>query len=217
MRFYVFSFPMLLSALITYGQELISANLVLYQNNFEKAQAGKVPEDFMVLDGAFTVKEENGNKFLELPGAPLDSYGVLFGPNEASNITVSARIFGSAQGRRFPTFAVGLNGVGGYKLQVAPGKRSLDLYKGEEVVASAPFAWEPDTWTMLDLQVRKANPGEWRIEGRAWKQESKPPEKWPISFSEKVLPAPGRPSIWGAPISGKPIRFHDLLVTRLKE
>ncbi len=204
----VLSFALALAS--TWAQE--NKPEVLYQNNFEKAEVGKVPEDFMVLEGAFTVKEEKGNKFLELPGAPLDSYGVLFGPNESSNVTVSARIYGSAQGRRFPTFGVGLNGVGGYKLQVAPGKRTLDLYKGEEVVASAPYAWEPETWTILSLQIRNST-----VEGRAWKAGGKTPEKWQISFSEKNLPAPGRSSIWGAPISGKPIQFEDLLVTRIKE
>src|SRR6266705_1564487 len=54
----------------------------LYENDFEQAALDKVPDDFLVLDGQFTVKEEGGNKFLELPGAPLDTYGVLFGPTE---------------------------------------------------------------------------------------------------------------------------------------
>src|SRR6266478_454181 len=47
---------------------------ILYQNDFQQASLGKLPEDFLVLDGAFSVKEENGNKFMELPGAPLDSF-----------------------------------------------------------------------------------------------------------------------------------------------
>src|SRR5438128_2017237 len=85
---------------------------VLYENNFEKAELGKVPEDFLVLDGAFAIKEEAGNRFLELPGAPLDTFGLLFGPTESGGMAVSARIFGTAKGRRFPAFAVGLYGVG---------------------------------------------------------------------------------------------------------
>ena len=42
--------------------------------------------DLLVLDGAFAVKAEGGNKFLELPGAPLDTYGLLFGPTVSANI-----------------------------------------------------------------------------------------------------------------------------------
>src|SRR3954462_7579224 len=109
-----------------------------YENNFEKADLNKVPDDMLVLDGAFAVKEERGNKFLELPGAPLDTYGVLFGPTESGNIAGSTRVYGTGKGRRFPSFGLGLNGVGGYKLQVSPGKKLLELYKGEELAASAP-------------------------------------------------------------------------------
>src|SRR5688572_11848899 len=115
----------------------------LYANDFTKAEIEKVPEDMLVLDGGFAVKEEGGNRFLELPGAPLDTFGVLFGPTEPAGLAVSARIHGTGKGRRFPTFSVGLNGVGGYKLQVAPAKKLVELLKGEEVVASAPFTWEP--------------------------------------------------------------------------
>ena len=63
----------------------------LYQNNFEQAAIDQVPDGFLVLDGGFVVKEEGGNKFLELPGAPLDTFGVLFGPSEGINVAVSAR------------------------------------------------------------------------------------------------------------------------------
>src|SRR3989441_4004925 len=105
----------------------------LYENDFEKAALGKVPDDFLVLDGQFAVREEGGNKFLELPGAPLDTFGALFGPTEKEGVAVSARIFGTGKGRRYPTFAVSLNGVGGYKLQVSPAKKLAELYKGDTV------------------------------------------------------------------------------------
>src|ERR1700689_2989319 len=86
----------------------------LFENNFEQATVGQVPDGFLVLDGDFAVKEDGGNKFLELPGAPLDSFGVLFGPTVKSDVAVSARINGTNKGRRYPTFAVGLNGQAGY-------------------------------------------------------------------------------------------------------
>src|SRR5687767_2475733 len=137
---------------------------VLYTNGFEKAEAGKLPEELMVLEGGFSVQEEVGNKFLELPGSPLETFGLLFGATETENVSASARFFGTGKGRRFPTFAIGLNGVGGYKLQMSPGKKALELLKGEsEVLASVPYTWESGAWTSLRLQVRKAN-GQWQIE-----------------------------------------------------
>ena len=67
----------------------------LYTNNFESAELDKVPDDMLVLDGAFAVKQDDSNKFLELPGAPLDTFGVLFGPATNANVTVTAKIFGT--------------------------------------------------------------------------------------------------------------------------
>jgi hypothetical protein len=202
----------LLAGTFSHGQNSAAAEgKTLYENNLEKLASGKLPEDLLVLDGAFTVKGENGNKFIELPGAPLDTFGLLFGPTQTGGALVSMRVQGTAKGRRFPSFAVGLNGVGGYKLQVSPGKKLLELYKGEEVLTGVPFNWESGSWTQLRLQVRKADGG-WRIEGKAWKEGMAEPAAWTISHQEKTEPTPGRASLWGAPYSTTPILYDDLLL-----
>jgi hypothetical protein len=184
----------------------------LYENNFEKAELNKVPDEFLVLDGQFAVKEEGGNKFLELPGAPLDAFGVLFGPTEKEDTAVSARVFGTGKGRRYPTFAVGLNGQGAsaYRLQVSPAKKALELFKGDEVKASAPYEWQPGTWTRLRLQVRKVKDGQWKVDGKAW--TDKEPGAWLVSFDEREQPVAGKASVWGSPYATTPIRFDDLQV-----
>ena len=184
----------------------------LFENNFEKAELDKVPDGFLVLDGSFAVKQADGNKFLELPGAPLDTYGVLFGPTEKDGVCVSVRINGTGVKRRFPTLAVGLNGVGGYKLQVSPGKKLIELYRGEEVKSSVPFEWQSGVWTVFRLQIRKVKEGEWKVEGKAWPQSGKEPATWLISHDEKEAPNAGRASIWGNPYSSTPIQFDDLLI-----
>src|ERR1043166_4534475 len=132
-----------------------AAEKTLYQADFETNALNKLPEEFMVLDGGFLVKEQDGNKFLELPGAPLDTFGLLLGPTEGTGAAISARIYGLSKGRRFPTFAVGLNGVGGYKLQVSPAKNAVELFQGEDLLESAPFSWESGTWTRLRLKTRE--------------------------------------------------------------
>jgi len=185
---------------------------VLYQNNFEKADLNQVPNDFLVLDGEFAVKESDGNKYLELPGSPLDTFGVLFGSATNSCISVSARIYGTAKGRRAPGFGVGLNGVDGFKLKVSPGKNSLEIYKGDVSVASVPFDWKSGSWTMFRLRLRQTG-SVWKVEGKAWVQTAPEPKEWMISLDESSPPHQGRPSIWGSPYSGTPIRFDDLIVT----
>jgi hypothetical protein len=189
------------------------AEKAIYDNNFENAKLDKVPDEFLVLDGDFSVKQSDGNKYLELPGAPLDTFGVLFGPTTNAGIRVSARIFGTAKGRREPSFGVGLNGPSGYKLKVSPAKNALEIYKSDDSVATVPFAWKSGTWTMFKLQVRAVSDQLWKVEGKAWPQTEPEPADWIISVEEKTPPHPGRASLWGAPYSGTPIRFDDLLLT----
>jgi len=188
---------------------------VLYTNDFSKADVGKTPEDLFVLDGQFAVQQEGDNRFLELPGAPLDTYGVLFGPTEKQGVAVSARVFGTSKGRRLPTFAVSLNGSSGYRLQVAPGRKQLELLKGDQVLAAAPFAWASGQWVHLKLQLRALPSGGCRLEGKAWPQagqgDAEPPA-WTLTLDEKTEPAAGRPGLWGSPFAGTPIRYDDLAV-----
>lgn len=211
------SLTLVLACVLGAASAVAAETAALYQNNFEKAELEKVPDDMLVLDGGFAVKEEAGNKFLELPGAPLETFGVLFGPTEASGLAVTARIHGAGKGRRFPTFDVGLNGVGGFKLRVSPAKKLLELLKGEEVVANAPFTWESGSWTMLRLQCRKVKDGEFKVEGKAWKQGDAEPKDWQVSRAETAEAPAGRPSVWGMPFAGTPVRFDDLQVTRATE
>ncbi len=203
-------------ATLVSGQEnkaAADAGNVLYENNFEKSELDKVPSEFLVLDGGFAVKQEGANKFLELPGAPLETFGVLFGPTLESDVAVTAKMKGTGKGRRFPTFAVGLNGVGGYRLQVSPAKNALELYKGDAVVATAPYEQKIGTWMILRLENRKAGENDYKIEGKVWLENAPEPKEPIISFAEKSKPVSGRATIWGSPYAGTPIEFDDLKVT----
>src|SRR4051812_25449563 len=69
-----------------YANAADGSGKILYQNDFSKGEVGKLPEDMLLLDGGFAVQEVSGNKMLQLPGAPLETYGVLFGPTEGSGL-----------------------------------------------------------------------------------------------------------------------------------
>src|SRR5436190_17905179 len=77
----------------------------LYQNDFSKVEIGKLPEEMLLLDGGFAVQDVGGNKVLQLPGAPLDTFGVLFGPTEPAGLALSERVHSARKGRREPAFA----------------------------------------------------------------------------------------------------------------
>lgn len=207
----------LLCGFLSFGCAALAAatEKPLYENNFEKAEAGKVPEDLMVLGGEFTVKSDGTNKFLELPGAPLDSFAIQFGPTESADVAVSARIFGATKSRRAPTFGVGLGGVGGFKLQMSPGKKALELLKDQDLNQSVGFDWKSGTWTRFRLQIHKLKEGTWRVEGKAWPQGETEPKAWLISFDAKDEPVAGKASAFGSPFAGTPIAFDDLVVEKV--
>ena len=190
---------------------------VVYEQDFEKEEVGDYPMDFLVLEGDFAVKEEEGNKVLELPGTPLGSFGFLFGSNETEGVQVSVRVRSEKTKRRYPSFAVGVNGVSGYKLRVDPNKRSLEILKrDEESLVKVPYKWISGSWTWMKIQIRKVNDSLWVIEGKAWREGEEEPADWMISYEEKEKPVRGKFSVWGKPFSEKPIDYDDLKAIKLE-
>jgi hypothetical protein len=200
------------TSLVAYGEPK-----KLYENNFEKEQAGQVPSDFLVLDGAFAVKQEGNNKVLELPGTPLDSFTVQFGPAQKQDVAVSVRINGKSKGRRYPVFGVGINGSAGYRLQVSPAKQMLELYKDQQLKKTTAYHWVSGHWTNLTLQIRKIKDGQWKIEGKAWDETGSAPAEWMVFADESEPPASGRASVFASPFSGERVQFDDFVVSSLQE
>jgi hypothetical protein len=189
----------------------------VYENDFEKAEIGKVPADMLVLDGNFVVKADETNKFLELPGAPLDSFSVQFGPAETNSLSVSAVIRSTAKARRVPTFGIGLYGVAGFKLQITPAKRSLELFKDQTLLGSASFEWKSGEWTVVQLWAHLTGSDTWKIEAKAWTQGSQEPRAPTITAEHKAeAPLSGRASIFGSPFAGTPIQFDNLRAEAVK-
>jgi len=188
----------------------------LYACDFNDMPEGPLPDSFMVIQGQFEVKDLGTNKVMELPGAPLDSYLILFGPVTNANVTVSASLFGTKKGRRMPTFGVGLGGVAGYKLQIAPAKDNAELLLDTQVVASVPFDWKTGTWTHCELQIRETGDGRWRVEARAWPAGEAKPKEWLITQEIKEPPISGQASVLGSPFSGTPIQYDDLRVEEMQ-
>ena len=184
----------------------------LYSNDFEKLPEGEPDAELVVLVKGVLIKSIDGNKVLEFPSEPSDGYGVIFGPDGKSLLSVSARFKGSSNGRRFPEFGLGLADTGGYKLMAVPAAGELQLLKGEDVKATIPYSWHSGLWTNLKLQVQQAGDGKWAVQGKAWEGKEEPKD-WTVKFEETEEPPKGRPSVWGSPYASTPIDVDDLLVT----
>lgn len=187
----------------------------LFEQNFQSLAPGPLPKEFLALAGEFVVAEEGGEKFLELPGSPLDTFGLLFGPSNGEPCVLEGRFFGTKQGRKFPTFGLSLRGAGGYRLQVSPGKGQLEIYKGDEPLVGVPFTWQTGAWTHLKLVLRRQGAG-WVAEGSAWSAGSSAPDQPQVRWEIASDVASGRAAVWGSPYSGTAIRFDDLKWSLLK-
>jgi hypothetical protein len=183
----------------------------VYKNDFEQAAVGKVPDDIMVLDGMFTVRQIDGNKCLELAGDPIGSFAALFGPDGMTGADVQARIQAFPKGKRFPEFGIGSGGPGGYKLFAVPAQHRLELRKGEDVKGFAGFEWNAGSWTCMRLRVEPSCKDTWTIEAKAWRQGTGEPDAWMVRVDDPKPPS-GKASVWGSDYSEQPIRFDDLTV-----
>ncbi len=181
-----------------------------FSMNFEQFPPGKPPEELMILNGTFNVVEDAGNKCLELSPDPVEGDGFLFGPPGQVTGTVSARIWGSATGKRFPEFGIGANDAGGYKLILVPALGVLELRKGDDAKASVPCPWKSGSWIRFKLRVSKAKEGGFQLDGKTWPDGKAEPAAWCITAHEPESPAAGRASAWAMPYSETPIRFDDL-------
>jgi hypothetical protein len=196
--------------LIFHAQFAGATPQVVFREDFGKAELNSVPEGFLVLDGGFAVKEVEGNRCLELPGTPLESFAAQFGPVPDADFGVSARIRGSARGRRFPVFGVGLNGVAGYQLRLSPAKDLVELCRDQKVKVSAAFIWKSNVWLRFKLQISQLKAGIFQVRGKIWIDGEREPNRWTIDFEDQEKPPAGRASIFGSPYSGNPIQFDDL-------
>ena len=189
----------------------------LYQNDLQKFEAGKLPDEFLVLGGEFSLVKDGDNVLIELPSDPIDAFGLLFGPTvKNEGVVASARIFGTKKGRRMPSFGVGIFGISGYKVRLSPAAGKLEILKDEIVKAAVPFEWKSETWTHLKVQARPLDKGQWKVEARAWADGEKEADTWQVQWTDSEAPPSGRASLIGAPYSGLPIRFDDLMADKLK-
>ncbi len=188
----------------------------VYANDLENEDIGFEPLDFLILEGDFKVKQGNDNRVLELPGSPIGRFGLLLGPTQQDGLEIRARVRSESKKRLAPSFGVGLNGVGGYKLLCSPNCGEIELKKNGAVVARQPLKWKSGAWTEFRLRIVKVKDGEWKIQGRLWESGSAEPKSWQVEFIEKEEPPTGRPAIWGTPFSDQPIQYDDLKVFAVK-
>jgi hypothetical protein len=186
---------------------------VVYENDFSSYDVGEEPEDLFILDGRFAVREVENNKALALPGTPIGDFGILFGPRvKGKPVELRCRLFSSRKGRRMPAFAAGLGGVNGYRIRLNPAVRKVQLFRGEEPVATTSFQWESGTWTHLRFRAEPKADGATIVFAKVWGQGGREPAEWTLVHEDTESFDGGKCSLWGLPYASTDILFDDLQV-----
>jgi hypothetical protein len=200
-------FALLLSACVMPPR--VDTNLTpLVHANF---QSTALPENWIELNGEVTV----AGGVLQLPAKPLELHGVMFGPALLDNLRVTARFQAGAEGRQFPEFGLGLNGIGGYRVMVSPGQKKLKLFRNDVLVHELAHTWVPGDWTHMALQLQPLPGLKWKVTAKVWHSSELEPKEWQLTWTENVKPLPGRATVWDQPFSGTPIAVDDLRVWRI--
>ena len=204
----------------TVGTVTGSANVRVFpplpwSENFEAMALNSVPPTWVNATLKFIVRDLNGNKVLvkTTEGSSLLSRArAYFGPSDFSNYTVEADVNATQKRRQ--------QGDGGviaqrYALVLFGNSQMLHLEPWQPETArtvSTPFAWKPDTWYRLKLQVENLPDGKTRARGKVWLASEAEPTAWMIERIDPIPNKQGAPGIFGSALSE--LYFDNLKVYR---
>jgi hypothetical protein len=98
-------------------------------------------------------------------------------------------------------------------LLVNPAKKSLELVKKDQTLATVPYTWVSGIWLKLKLEAKKGEGDAWIISGKIWPADAAEPAEPLIKHEDKGLKGQGKCAIWATPFSGEPVFFDDIKIT----
>lgn len=193
----------------TFGGVTGAANVRVFpplpwSENFDSMAPNSVPATWVNATLKFIVRDMDGNKVLvkTTEGSSLLSRArAYFGPSDFGNYTVEADINATQKRRQ--------QGDGGviaqrYVLALYGNSQMLHLepWQPETVrTVTVPFAWKPDTWYRMKLEVQNLPDGKVRARGKAWLASETEPTAWMIERIDPVPNRQGAPGIYGSALS----------------
>src|SRR6185369_4160936 len=142
-----------------------------WSENFESMAVNSIPIGWVNTALKFVVRDLNGNKVLvkTTEGSSLLSRArAFFGPSDWSNYTVEADVNATQKRRQQGDAGVVAQR---YALVLFGNSQMLHLEPCQPEIkrtVTVPFAWKPDTWYRLKLQVENLPDGKTRARGKAW-------------------------------------------------
>ena len=171
-----------------------------WTENFDSYAVNTLPPTWVNTTMKFTIREQNGNKVLTklTEGSSLLSRARAYmGPSDWSNYTVEADVNATQKRRQQGDAGVIAQR---YVLTLYGNSQMLHLEPWQPETArtkSMPFAWKPDTWYRLKLEVENTPDGKTRARGKAWPAGEPEPSAWMIERIDPIPNRQGAPGIFG--------------------
>src|SRR5829696_760807 len=171
-----------------------------WSETFDTFAVNTLPPTWVYTTLKFTVQDQNGNKVLTkltTGSSLLTRARAYMGPSDWSNYTVEADV--SATQKRRQQGDAGVIAQR-YVLTLYGNSQMLHLEPWQPETArtqTMPFAWKPDTWYRLKLQVENLPDGKTRARGKAWPAYEPEPSAWMIERIDPIPNRQGAPGIFG--------------------
>jgi len=187
---------------------------LFYQEDFENIALGKLPDDFFILDGDFSVVNMEGRKCLELSAQPVGEHGFLFGPRlKFGSFELSFSCLGGSRSRRHNMVAGNLGGVRGFKYQLNPSRQEVLFTFQKDWQHGQGIEWSSLNWMQVKVQVdtdpkKMASKIRMLVQKEA-KMESIKQVSW-ISLDDVI--AGGKCMLWGYCYADFPVYWDNLII-----
>ncbi len=171
-----------------------------WSENFDAMAPNSAPPNWVSMTMKFAVRDQNGNKVLAklTEGSSLLSRSRAYiGPSDWSNYTVEADI--SATQKRRQQGDAGVIAQR-YVLTLYGNSQTLHIEPWQPEIkrtVSIPYAWKPDTWYRMKLQVENLPDGKTRARGKVWPVGEAEPAAWMIERVDPIPNRQGAPGIFG--------------------
>jgi hypothetical protein len=171
-----------------------------WSETFDSMAVNTLPPGWVNTTLKFAVQELNGNKVLAklTTGSSLLSRARAYmGPSDWSNYTVESDVLATQKRRQQGDAGVIAQRYG---LTLYGNSQMLHIEPWQPEIArtkSVPFAWKPDTWYRLKLQVENLPDGTTRARGKAWAVGEPEPAAWMIERIDPIPNRQGAPGIFG--------------------
>lgn len=171
-----------------------------WSETFDSFAVNSLPLGWVNTTLKFSVREVNNNKVLVklTEGSSLLSRARAYmGPSDLSNYTIESDVFATQKRRQQGDAGVIAQR---YVLTLYGNSQTLHIEPWQPEVkrtVNIPYAWKPDTWYRLKLEVQNLPDGKTRARGKAWPVGEAEPSAWMIERIDPIPNRQGAPGVFG--------------------